>query len=276
MLYKTFPNQPVGLRSLAGVILIAVLFLCFPLLAQETQDSNEVIDIQVDSQDELAVRQQAEALNNEGYERLAAEQYAEAETLFRRALSLDSTSQLYYENLARSLGGQQKIEQVVEVYARAQQQFPDVSDLYYYQGDALQKLKKYEEARSAYTKAIALLDKNSNTQLQHLYYFNRGNTYLKQRAYADAQQDYDRAIEINEFHYGSFVTTSKISLARAPIGVKLRKPDTRQPNSTLPNTVHEKSALLDRRGRSGSSWRSRNGSPPCRRYAIRTTTYGHI
>ena len=119
-------------------------------------------------------------------------------------LALDSTSQLYYENLARSLGGQQKIEQVAVVYARAQRQFPDVSDLYYYRADALQKLKRYEAARQVYTRAIALADQNPGTQLRHLYYFNRGNTYLKERKYDAARQDYDQALRINEFHYGSY------------------------------------------------------------------------
>ena len=204
MFHNAFPYQPTNPWLPASVVFITILFVCSRVLAQESQEDDEIIDIQVGSQDELANRQQAEALNNQGYKQLEAERYAEAESLLRRALSLDSTSQLYYENLARSLGGQQKTAQVVNVYARAQQQFPDVSDLYYYQGDALQKLKRYEEARIAYTKAIALTDKNPGTQLLHLYYFNRGNTYLKQRQYSEARQDYDQAIETNEFHYGSY------------------------------------------------------------------------
>lgn len=179
-----------------------VLLVCSQAFCQEPED--DIVDIQVNSMEELAARQQAEELNNQGYNQLEAEQYRKAESLFRQALALDSTSQLYYENLARSLGGRQKIEEVVAVYGRAQQQFPKVSDLYYYQADALQKLKRYEDARKNYTQAIALSKKNPDTQLRHLYYFNRGNTYLKEGNYAAARQDYDQALAINEFHYGSY------------------------------------------------------------------------
>ena len=165
---------------------------------------DDVVDIRVNSQAELDARLQAETVNNQGYEQLEAEQYKAAESSFRQALALDSSNQMYYENLARALGKQQKTEQVVAVYDRAQRQFPEVSDLYYYRADALQKLERYEAARQDYTQAINLLDKNPDTPLQHLYYFNRGNTYLKQRNYTAARQDYDQALRINDFHYGSY------------------------------------------------------------------------
>ena len=186
-------------------ICIFLLVLLFPVSAILGQaPDEEVVDIRVNSQAELLARQQAESLNNEGYEYLEAEQYAAAEDLFRQALALDSSSQLYYENLARSLGGQQKIAQVVTVYSQAQRQFPEVSDLYYYRADALQKLKQYKAARDDYSRAIALASSHPDTQLLHLYFFNRGNTYLKQHNYAAAQQDYDQALRINGYHYGSY------------------------------------------------------------------------
>ena len=190
-------------RSFFSISAIFISLVSQPVLSQSSE-TEEAVDIQINSQSELASRQRAEVLNNRGYERLVAEQYADAELLFRQAIALDSSSQLYYENLARSLGQQQKIEQVVAVYQRAQRQFPRVSDLYYYRADALQKLKRYEAAREDYTRAIALADENPDTQLRHLYYFNRGNTYLKEQRYAEAQQDYDQALQINEHHYGTY------------------------------------------------------------------------
>ena len=195
-LVSSFLQRIVGSvgTSLAMVILMS--------LSSYGQDNTA--DIHINSSAELAARQEAESLNNQGYEQLEAKQYATAEALFRQALELDSTSLLYYENLARSLGEQQKTAQVVTVYDRAQQQFPEVSDLYYYRADAKQKLAQYEAAREDYTQAIALIDQNPGSLLQHLYYFNRGNTYLKQRDYAAALRDYDQAVRINEFHYGSY------------------------------------------------------------------------
>ncbi len=193
---------PIKVRLICLTFSSSLLLASPQTFCQEPED--EIIDIQVNSITELEARRQAEALNNQGYEQLEAEYYREAESLFRQALAMDSTSLLYYENLARSLGGQQKIKEVVETYRRAQRQFPDASDLYYYQADALQKLKRYEAAREGYTQAIVLSKKNPETQLQHLYYFNRGNTYLKEGDYAAARQDYDEALRINEFHYGSY------------------------------------------------------------------------
>ncbi len=174
------------------------------IFAQTPSAEDDIIDIRVDSEEELAARGQAEKTNNDGYVLLEAEQYAAAEPYFRRALALDSTNVAYYENLARALGGQQRPEVVALVYARAQRQFPDDPDLHYYRGDALQKLKRYEEARQEYDQAIAVSQQHPGTQLQHLYYFNRGNSYLKQRNYAAARQDYDEALRINAYHYASY------------------------------------------------------------------------
>lgn len=181
-----------------------MLFTGQATFGQTPETEDDIIDIQINSTEELAVRGQAEDLNNEGYALLEAEQYVSAEPYFRRALAIDSSNQAYYENLARALGGQQQPEKVAAVYARAQRQFPDDADLHYYRGDALQKLKRYEEARQEYDRAIAMSEKYPGTQLQHLYYFNRGNTYLKQRNYAAARQDYDEALRINEYHYASY------------------------------------------------------------------------
>ncbi len=187
-----------------GIVLLSILFTGYATFGQSPTADDNIINIRIDSEEELAARSNAERLNNEGYTLLEAEQYASAEPYFRRALSVDASNMAYYENLARALGGQQRYGDVATVYARAQRQFPEVSDLPYYRGDALQKLERYEEARQQYDRAIAVSRKHPGTQLQHLYYFNRGNTYLKQRNYAAARQDYDEAVQINEFHYPSY------------------------------------------------------------------------
>ena len=187
-----------------GTILLFIMFAGYVTFAQTPETEDDIVDIQVNSREELAARGQAEKTNNDGYVLLEAQQYAVAEPYFRRALVLDSTNVAYYENLARALGGQQRPEAVALVYARAQRQFPDDPDLHYYRGDALQKLKRYEEARQEYGQAIAISQRHSGTQLQHLYYFNRGNTHLKQRNYAAARHDYDEALRLNEYHHASY------------------------------------------------------------------------
>ncbi len=187
-----------------GIVLLSILFTGQATFGQSPETEDDIVDIQVNSLEELAARGQAEDLNNGGYALLEAEQFADAELHFRRALAIDSSNQTYYENLARALGGQQQPEEVAVVYARAQRQFPDDADLHYYRGDALQKLERYDEARQEYDWAIAVSEEYPGTQLQHLYYFNRGNTYLKQRNYAAARQDYDEALRINEYHYASY------------------------------------------------------------------------
>lgn len=187
-----------------GIVLLSVLFTGNATFGQTPETEDDIVDIQVNSMEELAARGQAEDLNNEGYALLEAKQYASAEPYFRQALATDSTNVAYYENLARALGGRQLPEAVAAVYARAQRQFPEDADLHYYRGDALQKLERYEEARQEYDRAIAVSQQHPGTQLQHLFYFNRGNTYLKQRNYAAARQDYDEALRINEYHHASY------------------------------------------------------------------------
>ncbi|MGB3779032.1 MAG: tetratricopeptide repeat protein [Tunicatimonas sp.] len=187
-----------------GIVLLSMLFTGYATIGQTPEAEDDIVDIQVNSMEELAARGQAEDLNNEGYALLEAEQYAAAEPYFQRALTVDSTNVAYYENLARALGGQQRTAAVAALYARAQRQFPEDADFHYYRGDALQKLKRYEEARQEYDRAIAVSQQHPGTQLQHLYHFNRGNTCLKQRNYAAARHDYDEALRINEYHYASY------------------------------------------------------------------------
>ncbi len=187
-----------------GIVLLIILFTGQIAFGQTPEAEDDTVDIQVNSTEELAARSQAEDLNNDGYALLEAEQYTLAEPYFRRALAIDSSNVAYYENLARALGGQQRTEAVVAVYAGAQCQFPDDPDLHYYRGDALQKLERYEAARQEYDQAIAVSQQHPGTQLKHLYYFNRGNTHLKQRNYAAARQDYDEALRFNEYHYASY------------------------------------------------------------------------
>ena len=187
-----------------GVVLLSMLFAGYATVGQTPEAEDDIVDIQVNSMEELAARGQAEDLNNEGFALLEAEQYAAAEPYFRRALTIDSTNVAYYENLARALGGQQRTAAVAVVYARAQRQFPEEADFHYYRGDALQKLEHYEEARQEYNQAIAVSQQHPGTQLQHLYYFNRGNTHLKQRNYAAARHDYDEALRLNEYHHASY------------------------------------------------------------------------
>ena len=187
-----------------GIILLTTLFPVIATFGQTPDAEDDIVDIQINSAEELAARGQAEKLNNDGFALLEAEQYAAAEPYFRRALAVDSSNQAYYENLARALGGQQRPDAVAAVYARAQRQFPDDADLYYYRGDALQKLERYEEARQEYDQAIAVSRQHPGTQLEHLYYFNRGNTYLKERNYAAARKDYDEALRLNAYHHASY------------------------------------------------------------------------
>lgn len=186
------------------IVLLLMLLTGYATFGQSPETEDDIVDIRVNSMEELAERGQAENLNNEGYTLLEAEQYATAAPYFRRALAVDSTNLAYYENLARALGGLSRLEAVVAVYARAQRQFPEDADLHYYRGDALQKLARYEEARQEYDRALAVSEQHPGTQLLHLYYFNRGNTYLKQRNYAAARQDYDEALRINAYHYASY------------------------------------------------------------------------
>lgn len=163
------------------------------IAAAQTTDDEEVIDVDFE----------ANQWNSKGYELMMDGDYAQAKTYFWKAIKKDPKVVYYYENLANACTQSGDQEGLLKCYASAKQNLPNEPDIFYFSGDALQNAKQYKEAIADYTQAITLA-KDKGTDLLHLYYFNRGNSWLKLRNYQKAKNDYDQALILQPYHQASY------------------------------------------------------------------------
>lgn len=173
---------------------ILLTLLSFSVLCLKAQSSEEkIIDIDY----------AANEWNNQAHSLIEKGEYQEAKALLKRAIDRNPEVLLYYENLAIACNNSDDQQGLLSCYALAKENIPDEASIFYHSGDALQNAQRYEEALADYNRAIELA--NQDTELLYLYYFNRGNTWLKLREYKSAQIDYDKAIALNPYHHASFV-----------------------------------------------------------------------
>ncbi|MGM0581671.1 MAG: tetratricopeptide repeat protein [Bacteroidota bacterium] len=147
-------------------------------------------------------RKEANEINNKGYTLLENGHYSKAILQFQEAIELDNTQIIYFYNLADACLKLEDNNCALEAYTNAKQYYPDEADLYMYTGDIYQNQNKLKEAVLEYDKAIKLVKEDN--QLKYLFYFNRGNSYLKLKDYNKAVQDYTSTL--NEFpeYYGAY------------------------------------------------------------------------
>ncbi|WKN43887.1 tetratricopeptide repeat protein [Tunicatimonas pelagia] len=158
---------------------------------------------QQNEEEEVIINNEANGINNQGYEAMEQGDYERAKELFRQAIAIDSSAVIYYENLA--LACQQSEDQagVIQCYQLAKQNLPNNPTMFYYSGDALQNAERYEEAIRDYDQAIALSNLEP-TDLLHFFYFNRGNAYLKLKDFQTAVDNYGQALEVFPQHAASY------------------------------------------------------------------------
>ncbi|MBK6266352.1 tetratricopeptide repeat protein [Marivirga sp. S37H4] len=145
---------------------------------------------------------EANNINNKGYTLLESGHYSKAILHFQEAIALDPSQIIYYYNLADACLKLDDNNCALEAYSGAKLHHPDEADLYMYTADIYQKQNKLKEAISEYDKAINLVKEGN--PLKYLFYFNRGNSYLKLKDYKAAVLNYTSTL--NEFpdHYGAY------------------------------------------------------------------------
>lgn len=178
------------------LIFTKISFCSFQLNAQNTNTDDLIVD--------ATAYNLAREYNNTGYEKLQNGQYAEAKSLFLKAIELDSFDILMYENLAITCQRLSDYDGLVQCYSKAKRIFPDDADVHYYSGDVLQNLKRFDEAIKDYDRAIKISNDDEDNEILYLYYFNRGNTYLKLKNYRLATDNFNRSLELNPYHFASF------------------------------------------------------------------------
>lgn len=150
--------------------------------------------------------------------------FAEAETIYRKAIALDNKIAEIHFNLGVVLGNLGKTEEAIQCYRRATALKPDLAPAYFNLGIALQQLDRLDEALAAYRKAVALeagfyeAHGNLGAVLQQqgkleeaiasyqkaiaIYpdargYFNLGTALRNHGLLEDAIKSFERALEIN-------------------------------------------------------------------------------
>ena len=175
-------------------ILTSLFMLAFIHMATaQASEQEDIIDVDFE----------ASQWNSEGYQYMMEGKYALAKDQFWKAITKDPKVIIYYENLANACSRSDDQEGLLKCYTHAKQNLPDEPDIFYYSGDVLQNAGQYANAIADYNKAIVLA-KNKQTELLHLYYFNRGNSWLKLRDYQNAKNDYDQALHLHPLHKASY------------------------------------------------------------------------
>jgi tetratricopeptide (TPR) repeat protein len=85
-------------------------------------------------------------------------------------------------------------EAAIEKYQQALSENPAYYLAYAFWGDALYRMRDYEQAATRYDKALRLNDKNPDYAV---IYANWGETLLKQKKYDDAIRKYKQALQLN-------------------------------------------------------------------------------
>lgn len=192
-----FTLTSTGLKQVIFILLSTKIFFFSLLLNAQDINSDDII---VDGSAYNLSRE----YNNTGYAKLQNGNYAEAKSLFLKAIELDSFDILMYENLAITYQKMSDYDGLVQCYSKAKRIFPNDADVHYYSGDILQNLKRYEEAIKDYDKAIKISNDDKENELLYLYYFNRGNTYLKLKNYGLAIENFNYTLQLNPYHFASF------------------------------------------------------------------------
>ena len=178
--------------------LFVVIFLCTLVFSVKAQEEANIIDV------DYKYNREAASYNDKGFTLMQEKNYDEAKTYFEKAISIDPSNITYFENLGLNLKKMKDFEGMLANYEDAIKSFPEEPDLYYYRGDALQELERYEEALKAYSEAIKVSGDDEEVEYLYLYYFNRGNTYLKMKQYRAALKDFNRTIDLEPYYHGAF------------------------------------------------------------------------
>lgn len=165
------------------------------LLAQET----ETIEVDV-----FNYNREAAGYNDKGYNLLQEKRYEEAISYFKKAIEVDKTNITYFENLGVTLKKMGAFQDMLDNYTLAIKYFPEEPDLYYYCGDAYNEMEQSDAAIKSYTKAIKVANDDDAVEYLYLYYFNRGNVYLKMKKYQAALSDLNRTIALEPYFHGAF------------------------------------------------------------------------
>lgn len=117
-------------------------------------------------------------------------QFAEAETAYRKQISIDNFDQFAHSRLARALWAQRKMEDSVKVFQEQLEINPLDNDATQALGEVLLELKRYDEAVPVLERAVSLEPENA------ISHSNLGRAYLNLKREKEAAESFDKAVEL--------------------------------------------------------------------------------
>ena len=77
----------------------------------------------------------------------------------------------------------------------AKEYFPNQALVYFFNGLALQQTKDYSNAEKSYTRGVKMAGENKELKVQ--FYSNLGDTYNSLKRFAESDENFDKALELN-------------------------------------------------------------------------------
>ncbi|MBW4569568.1 MAG: tetratricopeptide repeat protein [Tolypothrix carrinoi HA7290-LM1] len=139
----------------------------------------------------MAVAQSIEQLFQQGNAAQEAENYTQAENIWRRIIQQYPNNANAYYNLGNALYYQKKLDEAIAAYRKAIQLNPNDADAYIGLGNTLSDQKKLDEAIAAYRKAIQLNPNYANA------YINLGIALSQQKKLDEGIAAFRKAIQLN-------------------------------------------------------------------------------
>lgn len=137
-------------------------------------------------------------LTNQAVNKIAENRLDEAIADLNEALKIDSTFRPTYQNLYKALMQKKDYTTTtIDLLSKAKRIFQEDDEICYYLGEVYRMNNELKKAVEEYSSAINFSKKNGEDfELVHLYYFNRGNCYLKMNMIDPALNDYSYALKL--------------------------------------------------------------------------------
>lgn len=168
-----------------GLLIFVLMFSCFSLSAQE-------YTVNLDDRDS------AINITNRAVKRIQSKEYGQAIKLIMDAVNYDSTFRGVYTVMYNaSVAAKNFSPEVKGVLEKGNRIFKDDDEISFYLAEIYRMNNEVDSALNLYTHSINLSKINGEDfELVYLYYFNRGNCFLKKEQYQLAIEDYSYSLKL--------------------------------------------------------------------------------
>lgn len=168
-----------------GLLIFVLMFSWFSLSAQE-------YTINLDDRDS------AINITNRAVKKIQSKEYGQAIKLIMDAVNYDSTFRGVYTVMYNaSLASKNFSPEVKGVLEKGNRIFKDDDEISFYLAEIYRMNNEVDSALNLYSYSINLSKVNGEDfELVYLYYFNRGNCFLKKEQYQLAIEDYDYSLKL--------------------------------------------------------------------------------